>query len=396
MYVLCIWGVTNISGVPIKHALSINMSGTSFPCTGAFNMRLNGFKKPPCDHYARPFWSAVPHDENSGLHDICINAQAQHVIQLDYLRSMFEAYVNTPKFCLPFFSSLCHREGSVNTVSIAEKEILSFLKAFNASGHLNNTLLIVMGDHGPRIGGFRATLQGKLEERLPFLSLVVPEWFKIRYPEIARHLRSNTRRIITPLDIYATFTHLLKYPKDPSQSKLTSGLSLFSRIPPNRTCAQAQIPEYFCPCVTWKPISVNHAHSKTSAQAAVDHINTLLGQTTPIKEFCSELQLHKVLSVVQEMPNQKVQLLRRIKNGDGLGIGEPQFYTKNRIEECSYQVQFQTIPGFGIFEASVKLVKNQFVVHAGISRINSYGSQPDCIQRTHPYLRKYCHCKKSH
>ena len=44
---------------------------------------------------------------------------------------------------------------------------------------MNNTLLIMMGDHGQRIGKLRYTTQGSLEERLPMMSLTFPETFRV-------------------------------------------------------------------------------------------------------------------------------------------------------------------------------------------------------------------------
>ena len=139
-----------------------------------FNMRLKGFREPPCDHYARPFWSAVPHDVNEGvIHEKCINSQPQHKIQLDYLKSLLRAYPAIPKFGFTFLSSLCHGK-TILPLGAAEKDFLEFFKSIWKLGYLNDTMLVVMGDHGARTGDFRYTLQGKLEERLPMLSIALP------------------------------------------------------------------------------------------------------------------------------------------------------------------------------------------------------------------------------
>ena len=181
-------------------------------------MRLKGFSKPPCDHYARPFWSAVPHKLNAGvLHEKCINAQPQHKIQLEYLKSMFRAYPKTPKFGFIFLSSLCHHN-TILPLGAAEKDFYEFFKSMQDSGFLNDTMLVVMGDHGARTGEFRSTMQGKLEERLPLLSIALPDNFLLKYSKLAKNFKSNTDIIISPLDLHATFMHVLKYPFDPSQT----------------------------------------------------------------------------------------------------------------------------------------------------------------------------------
>ena len=62
----------------------------------------------------------------------------------------------------------------INDVKKNEPGVLAFLKDFKAKGYLENTLLIVMGDHGLRYGAVRRLAQGKLEERLPLYYMVVP------------------------------------------------------------------------------------------------------------------------------------------------------------------------------------------------------------------------------
>lgn len=339
----------------------------------------------PC----RYFWFAVPYSDH-GTHDNCIGAQAQHNIQLQYLKSMFTAYPQTPKFGFTFLGSLCHK--TLNTVSVAAKDIHDFLKSLKEEGHLNNTMLVVMGDHGARFDEIRSTLQGKLEERLPFLSIVLPKWFKEEYVAFTNNLKRNTQRIISPLDLHATFMHILKYPKNPSKSELTMGVSLFEEIPRQRDCQDAFIPEHFCPCILWKPINSEHAHVKIVAELAVDLINKKLKD---VMSSCHSLKLQSIRSAVQQMVNKKVQSFDSIVDGIGLGIGKPVFDSDYKATQCSYQIQFQTSPGKALFEASVKMVDDKFVVLGDISRVNRYGSQADCIKAKYPFLRSFCYCKAS-
>jgi len=360
--------------------------------SAAFNMRLKGFDKPPSDHYARPFWSAVPHKLGGGLHEKCINSQPQHKLQLEYLKSLFRAYPMTPKFGFTFLSSICHHE-SVMPLGASAKDFHEFFKSIRDLGFLNDTMLVVMGDHGARTGEFRSTLQGKLEERLPMLSIALPASFRLKHPELVNNLELNTEVIISPLDLHATFMHVLKYPTDPSYSDLTRGKSLFSEIPRNRTCQDAKIPEYFCPCVQWLPLSITHAHVRISVLRAADHINNLLEEDPTVSRLCVRLTVDTILGAWQETPGAKLHTFNGIQDGDGLGFGHVEFKNATGSSDCSYQVKFRTKPGYGIFEASVKLIDGRFFVSEHISRINLYGAQPDCIKNSHPYLRKFCYCR---
>lgn len=60
-----------------------------------------------------------------------------------------------------------------------------------------------------RFAAVRDTLQGKLEERLPFFSFVFPDWFKIKHKQEYINFRENAYRLTTPFDIHATLQDLL-------------------------------------------------------------------------------------------------------------------------------------------------------------------------------------------
>ena len=71
-----------------------------------------------------------------------------------------------------------------------------------------------MSDHGHRFTTVRGTLQGKMEERMPLLSLLLPPWFGKTYPTARNNLEKNKKRLTTPLDIHATLEHVLRFRKD--------------------------------------------------------------------------------------------------------------------------------------------------------------------------------------
>ena len=54
--------------------------------------------------------------------------------------------------------------------------------------------MIVFGDHGARYSQVRGTIQGKMEERLPMMSLAFPEWFRKKYPKLIKNLETNANR----------------------------------------------------------------------------------------------------------------------------------------------------------------------------------------------------------
>lgn len=278
-------------------------------------------------------------------------------------------------------------------VSSGAKDVFELLKSLKEDNHLDNTMLIVFGDHGARFDEIRSTLQGKLEERLPFLSITLPQWFREKHPNFVKNLQQNTRRIISPLDLHATFMHVLKYPENPSKSSLTTGSSLFEALPENRECKDAGIPSHFCPCILWKPIPTTHSHVEIGAHLTVAHINDLLRKDSSVSHLCHKLKLHQIVSAVQGMPNRNVQLFKGIKDGIGLGVGEPIYNDESEPLECTYEIQIKVKPSMALFEATVKIIDGKFVVNGDISRVNRYGTQSECVVKSHPSLRKFCLCR---
>ena len=160
---------------------------------------------------------------------------------------------------------------SINGAAKIEPDFLSLLKDLGKNNHLNNTLLIVMGDHGARYGEARAMLDGKLEERLPLFSMAFPPWFLEKFPEISKNIKTNTNHLTSWYDVYATFRHILSYPEIPAN--LTHEQSLFTEIPSSRSCSQANVEDHWYPCIQWESVDVIDSHVKNSALAAVEFIN---------------------------------------------------------------------------------------------------------------------------
>ena len=270
---------------------------------GALTTRLKGFCHPPSDHYLLPLWYSAL-DKLTPLYDKmingvsyikghCLGSQAIYNISINAIKSFFTAYPDTPKFGFHMNSDFCHHE-DFNFLSLVEDHLLDFLKYMKAKNYLNNTLLIVLADHGLRYGFVRSSILGRMEERLPFLSMTFPPWFKTTYPDLMKNLEQNRHVLTTPFDVHATLLHLLSYPKQPKG--LPHGKSLFTDIG-MRTCPQAGVPFHFCPCVDWSAVDIANEDVQNSALAVVDLINTKLTEKG-LEKKCARLELHRIVSAV--------------------------------------------------------------------------------------------------
>ena len=352
------------------------------PQYASFNYRLLGFTEPPTDHFSRYFWQAA---RLTSAH--CVRSQLQHQIHFNYVKSFLEAYRQQPKFGLFFFTDISH--SNLKSIYSSASDFLALLRDLSNGNLLNDTLLIVMSDHGFRYGQTRATFQGRFEERLPVMSLTFPKWFQEQHSDLMKIIKENSKIVTSPFDLYATFKHMLTYPQTPVD--LLRGESLLSYINRSRHCEKAGVAVHYCPCVQWKEIDTRLSHVRRAAQVVVDHVNNLTASDPLGLELCSRLELHKISTAYQKLPNLK--LAQFIGSADVHGR-KPMFSTgADTVHECLYQVQLQTLPGNGLYEASVNFQDGKYRIINDISRLNLYGEQPRCILDKRPDLRKYCLCK---
>ena len=359
-----------------------------FPRVASFNYRLLGFKDPPTDHYSRPFWLEA---ENI-IKGHCISGRASHNISLEYLMSFYRAYKDRPKFSLVTHAVISHDDQ--NTIGYTDDDLKAILQTMEKEFFLNRTLLIIFGDHGARFSDVRKSIQGKLEERLPFMSITVPKWFTRKYRNLYKNLIHNSEVLTTPFDVYATLRHILSYPNYPSG--ITTGQSLFNRIDKdNRTCENSGVEEHWCPCLNLEEVSTNKPLIKMLAEFVVKFMNNLMSKYSALENLCQKLVLKEVQSAYIDMPNVKLQLFEKSSRDDdcdscGVILGEKSVntLTKNTL----YQLQFTTSPNDGFYEATIKMKKGVPSLRGDISRIDAYGNQPYCIVDKFPLLRKYCYC----
>jgi hypothetical protein len=345
----------------------------------AFNYRLHGFRDPPTDHYTRPFWQAA---RTAGY---CIESTPQPQFHFNYVESFMKGYENQPKIGLSFLAEISH--SNMNTLRPTEQFVLNFFKSIWEKGYLNDTILITFSDHGMRFGEARATMQSRLEERLPFLSITVPQAIREMYPHLHDNLEANKNRLLSPFDIHATLRHILSYP-DRKLGKI--GLSLFQSIPEDRHCEACGIPEHYCPCVQLQKIPAAHPHVRKAAEGLVAHINKILNSDKLASKMCSTLKLGEVRSAHQNLNHPKLVKFMGSEDIDGR---IPRFGNHTRDYECNYQLLVKTTPGDALIEGTVQLLDGKFYYGNDISRINKYGDQPNCIAEKRPYLRKFCFCK---
>jgi len=67
---------------------------------------------------------------------------------MSLVRNMYEVYTDRPKFVFAFHSEYSHDNN--DWIGNADNDVEAWLREFHEKGHFNNTLLILMSDHGSR------------------------------------------------------------------------------------------------------------------------------------------------------------------------------------------------------------------------------------------------------
>lgn len=231
------------------------------PKIGLFNYLRGGLQDPPTDHYLRTFWLAV---QTSKLHllssSLCFGNVPKHLMQMHYTQDFVRKYnkLKTPFFAFTFFVELSH--DYVKVVSSADDDFKTWLSDLFKSGYLNNTFLLFLSDHGHRFDAMRATLIGRIEERMPFFSLVVPPSLFKTHPQVIENLKLNVKRLTTPYDIHFTVMDILGHFINRTQlgtAVSSRGTTMFAPISSERTCQTAGVPDHYCICETEESLDVS-------------------------------------------------------------------------------------------------------------------------------------------
>lgn len=268
----------------------------------------------------------------------------------------------------------------------ADKGTLKTLQHFQKTGVLNRSLVLLVSDHGWRTGDIMLNRQARLENRLSFAFLLLPEWFRKKYPLAYSNLKENQYRLTTPYDIHSTLVDML----NPSVNLVdevmikrsipdSKGISLFTPIPKDRTCEAAGIDEEWCACTNYRQFSSKSPLAKKLATFAVKIINSWI-QPFP---SCIQFALHEVLVVEVKIPVGSAPLIN-LKNKQQFRI---MFSTLPIIKKAKFEVTIFTGQDFFLNEKSTNITMSTEVF-----RLNKYYAA-NCMSIYS--LKPVCICKKT-
>eukprot|EP00906_Rhabdomonas_costata_P037043 RCo052043 len=183
----------------------------------------------------------------------CIAGREVHQYQLDHLQQAWTNYHKENVGRAAYVAFEEGHEGSGEVVGYLDPDMAKFMQWMWDEGHLSDTVVVFVGDHGLHMGPLYGTRVGMLEHKLPVLHMLVPKPLLQRFPELRETLLYNQQLVASHWDLYATLRHFAFYPDTPDRGEpgFPKGppwaKSLLNRLPRHRGCAELRIA--FCNCV---------------------------------------------------------------------------------------------------------------------------------------------------
>lgn len=170
-----------------------------------FNFKKFGFQQKPMDFWLRKYWlslydskSARPNKLNSNDHP-CYYDVLFHKLGFKWLADFLKEYstsTSETKIDQNLFGIFKSNEMShdyLERLFWIDNDLKSLLEEILTDSFLDNTLFILMGDHGHRFHSIRHTANGKLEQKLPAFSMLLPRKLTKQNPYINDILNQNTK-----------------------------------------------------------------------------------------------------------------------------------------------------------------------------------------------------------
>lgn len=298
--------------------------------------------------------------------------QGRHCIGPDYPGKYYLKYTadtlqilgpDRPMFAYNWLSELPHDD--VNGGQRLDEDLFRFFENLDRTGVLDNTAMFFISDHGMRFGSFRQTVQGKLEDMMPFGYVLMPQRFFDVYPEAAENLRTNSKRLVTVYDLYTSMLELGDVWEDKRVTKTARGFSLFSTvIPDDRTCADAGIDFQFCSCYVYEALDRNSAKALSLSRTAMQKLNAQVERAN-LSHVC------------------RVWTLKYVKDFGQLSEGKE--------VTNYYRLTVRTVPKAD-FEIVAELGENSWELVVPIDRTSYYSDTSHCVEDGQ--MKKYCYCIK--
>ncbi|KAI6198228.1 hypothetical protein M3Y99_01897500 [Aphelenchoides fujianensis] len=233
---------------------------------------LKGFRAAPADYYFRPYYLFLYKKHRPD--GMCINGKLNQPRFLNIWERFATRYSRHCHFGFSFLTGLTHDDS--NRLGVIDETLHDSLIRLKYNGGFDNTVHIIMGDHGQRMSHIQTTYSGRIEERQPFFAIRFPKKWEEAYPEKIKQYEININRLTSNYDLHETLREILELD---TPDRKPVGLSLFHEIPKKRDCYDGRIVFQQCACLEAPQLIAhltNYVHSLGAPPAFTPYtLNTL-------------------------------------------------------------------------------------------------------------------------
>ena len=174
-----------------------------------------------------------------------------HNNPIQTISDMHLAHKELPSFLHIHLSEYLH--DNLNMAKNYDADLAAMLNYLVQEKALEDTFVLLMGDHGYRMQGFTNLEQGKIENNMPGLIVIPPRDLQAQHPDWVKNLQANAEVLTSHWDIHHMFRQILgvaggaeEVAKVYSHLKVP-GESLLSPLA-KRSCTAAGIALEYCSC----------------------------------------------------------------------------------------------------------------------------------------------------
>jgi len=165
-----------------------------------FNYESEGFvRKSPTVFYPRPYWLHMYRNHDTS--EDCLDRKIPKIeVLLNQIKSFVKLNVENSRsyFAFSFYIEVTHDD--FNKAQLVDLHISRFIQSIEK--YLNNTIFILMGDHGNRYGPILETVIGRIEERMPLFAIHLPKPLHQKNPHLLSYLQTNNDKLMSWLDLH--------------------------------------------------------------------------------------------------------------------------------------------------------------------------------------------------
>lgn len=162
-----------------------------------------------CDRNYYDYGYSLINGINSVLHR-CIYGKEGYEYAMEYAELFWNAYKDNKKFFrLHIYES---HELTQELIKYADDKILHFFESFFKKGYFDDTLFLILSDHGNNFGSYYSLFETVAEDRrieglLPVFIVIIPNKEIIYESGLYNNLMENQQTLISPYDIYNSIIH---------------------------------------------------------------------------------------------------------------------------------------------------------------------------------------------